>query len=160
MHLGCTCRKSLQASHSFLCVPKEKNPPCGLRHTAKQRAATSLRQPRSPRLGTGGAKTRCAQTVCPFIRPRPSPPGSVTMAPTPNHLPSKGKTAVKFVGLAKKKPPPGKEAAFLVQLQQQAANLSAPGAPGFTPNTPGQSSASGAPVRRRPRAAGRRRKRR
>jgi|GEM_PF-6280274 len=72
---------SLREGHSFLCLPKEKNPPCGLRHTAKERAALPLRQPRSPRSGTGGAKTRCAQTVCPFLRSRTPPPGSTPMAP-------------------------------------------------------------------------------
>ena len=37
-----------------------------------ERAALPLRRPRSPGRGTGGARTRCAQTVCPFF-PVPHP---------------------------------------------------------------------------------------
>ena len=88
---------SLRERHSFLCVPKEKNPPCGLRHTAKERAARPLRRPRTPRSGTGGAKTRCAQTVCPFDPvPHPAarlsgkgphrPRTSTSPEPTPQHV--------------------------------------------------------------------------
>ena len=42
------------------------------RKEPKERAARPLRRPRSPRSGTGWAKTRCAQTVCPFD-PVPNP---------------------------------------------------------------------------------------
>jgi len=42
------------------------------RKEPKERAARPLRRPRSPGCGTGGAKTRCAQTVCPFA-PVPHP---------------------------------------------------------------------------------------
>ena len=42
------------------------------RKESKERAARPLRLPRSPRCGTGRAKTRCAQTICPFA-PVPHP---------------------------------------------------------------------------------------
>ena len=42
------------------------------RKEPKERAALPLRRPRSTSCGTGGAKTRCAQTVCPFF-PVPHP---------------------------------------------------------------------------------------
>jgi len=51
------------------------------RKEPKEKAALPLRRPRSPRCETGGAKTRCAQTVCPFIRSRTPPPGSAPTAP-------------------------------------------------------------------------------
>jgi len=54
------------------------------RKETKEKAALALRLPRSPRRGTGGAITRCAQTVCPFIRLPTSPPGS---APTASVVP-------------------------------------------------------------------------
>ena len=50
------------------------------RKEPKEKAAAPLRQPRPPRSKTGGAKTRYAQTVSPFIRFRITPPGSAPMA--------------------------------------------------------------------------------
>ncbi len=42
------------------------------RKESKERAALPLRQPRSPGYETGGARTRCARTACPFL-PVPHP---------------------------------------------------------------------------------------
>ena len=60
-----------------------------------ERAALPLRRPRSTGCGTGGAKTRCAQTVCPFF-PVPHPAARLSAKglfsspethPAPNHPP-------------------------------------------------------------------------
>ena len=50
---------------AFFSLPAQRKEP-------KERAALPLRRPRSTSCGTGGAKTRCAQTVCPFF-PVPHP---------------------------------------------------------------------------------------
>jgi hypothetical protein len=57
------------------------------RKETKEKAALALRLPRSPRRGTGGAITRCAQTVCPFIRFPTSPLGSAPTAPHRARIP-------------------------------------------------------------------------
>ena len=60
-----------------------------------ERAALPLRRPRSTGCGTGGARTRCAQTACPFF-PVPHPAARLSAKglfvspethPTPNHPP-------------------------------------------------------------------------
>ena len=50
---------------AFFSLPAQRKEP-------KERAALPLRRPRSTGCGTGGAKTRCAQTACPFF-PVPHP---------------------------------------------------------------------------------------
>jgi len=50
---------------AFFSLPAQRKEP-------KERAALPLRRPRSPGRGTGGARTRCAQTACPFF-PVPHP---------------------------------------------------------------------------------------
>ncbi len=65
------------------------------RKETKERAALALRLHRSPRCGTGGAITRCAQTVCPFIRFRASPPGSAPTAPIVPESPSTKQVATR-----------------------------------------------------------------
>ena len=50
---------------AFFSLPAQRKEP-------KERAALPLRRPRSTSCGTGGAKTRCAQTVCPLF-PVPHP---------------------------------------------------------------------------------------
>ena len=50
---------------AFFSLPAQRKEP-------KERAALPLRRPRSTGCGTGGARTRCAQTVCPFF-PVPHP---------------------------------------------------------------------------------------
>ena len=50
---------------AFFSLPAQRKEP-------KERAALPLRRPRSTGCGTGGARTRCAQTACPFF-PVPHP---------------------------------------------------------------------------------------
>ena len=50
---------------AFFSLPAQRKEP-------KERAALPLRRPRSTGCATGGARTRCAQTACPFI-PVPHP---------------------------------------------------------------------------------------
>ena len=50
---------------AFFSLPAQRKEP-------KERAALPLRRPRSTGCGTGGARTRCAQTACPFL-PVPHP---------------------------------------------------------------------------------------
>ena len=73
---------------AFFSLPAQRKEP-------KERAALPLRRPRSTGCGTGGAKTRCAQTVCPFF-PVPHPAARLSAkglfsspetSPAPNHPP-------------------------------------------------------------------------
>jgi len=82
------------------------------RKEPKERAARPLRRPRSPRCGTGEAKTRCAQTVCLFIRFRTPPTGSAARAPIfPGYISSwkvasqRGKQREQFVGWGEARTP-------------------------------------------------------
>ena|GEM_PF-4941944 len=82
-----TINYGLPAGGAFFSLRAQRKEP-------KERAARPLRRPRSPSCGTGGAKTRCAQTVCPFIRFRTPPPGSAARAPpSPDNLPCTHKNA-------------------------------------------------------------------
>ncbi len=58
----------------FFACPKKRSAVWSAPHRY-ERAAKQLRTPRSSSSETSGAKTRCAQTVCPFIRSRTLPPG-------------------------------------------------------------------------------------
>ena len=73
---------------AFFSLPAQRKEP-------KERAALPLRRPRSTGCGTGGARTRCAQTACPLF-PVPHPADRLSAKglfsspethPTPNRQP-------------------------------------------------------------------------
>ena len=63
------------------------------RKESKERAAAPLRLPRSATSEIGGARTRCAQTACPFFRFQSPPPGSAPMAPLRPRILSPGENS-------------------------------------------------------------------